>query len=221
MVLTFYLLIPFRPSQGFTCLLQISTREKDYIIDTLSLRDELHVLNEVFTDPKVLKVFHGADSDVEWLQRDLSIYVVNMFDTHQAAKRLGLARLSLAFLIKHYCDLELDKTFQLADWRIRPLPEELILYARLDTHYLLYVWDCMKIDLLKLANERTNLIQSVFQSSTNICKKVRGFKGFRFRKTSNTFCTYSATLNHASKATRTWTSIAKLEEFLIIVNCLH
>lgn len=120
----------------------------------------------------MLKVFHGADSDVEWLQRDLSIYVVNMFDTHQAAKRLGLARLSLAFLIKHYCDLELDKTFQLADWRIRPLPEELILYARLDTHYLLYVWDSMKMDLLKLANERTNLLESVFQSSTNICKKV-------------------------------------------------
>ncbi|KAG4077921.1 hypothetical protein HA402_013855 [Bradysia odoriphaga] len=161
----------YRTFQGFTCLLQISTREKDYIIDTLSLRDELHILNEVFTDPKVLKVFHGADSDVEWLQRDLSIYVVNMFDTHQAAKRLGLARLSLAFLIKHYCDLELDKTFQLADWRIRPLPEELILYARLDTHYLLYVWDSMKMDLLKLANERTNLLESVFQSSTNICKK--------------------------------------------------
>lgn len=121
-------------------------------------------------------MFHGADSDIEWLQRDLSIYVVNMFDTHQAAKRLGLARLSLAFLIKHYCDLELDKTFQLADWRIRPLPEELILYARLDTHYLLYVWDAMKMDLLKLANERTNLLESVFQSSGNICKKVCRFQ---------------------------------------------
>ncbi|KAJ6639352.1 Exosome component 10 [Pseudolycoriella hygida] len=161
----------YRTFQGFTCLLQLSTREKDFIIDTLSLRDELHILNEVFTDPKILKVFHGADSDVEWLQRDLSIYVVNMFDTHQAAKRLGLPRLSLAFLIKHYCDFELDKTFQLADWRMRPLPEELILYARLDTHYLLYVWDCMKRDLLTLANERTNLLQSVFQSSVNICNK--------------------------------------------------
>lgn len=144
----------------------------------MSLRDELHILNEVFTDPKVLKVFHGADYDVEWLQRDLSVYVVNMFDTHQAARRLNFARLSLAYLIKHYCDLELDKTFQLADWRIRPLPEELILYARLDTHYLLYVWDSMKMDLLKLANERTNLLESVFQRSTNICARVCRFKLF-------------------------------------------
>lgn len=100
-------------------MLQISTREKDYIIDTLVLRDELHLLNEAFTNPKIVKVFHGADSDVEWLQRDLSIYIVNMFDTHQAAKRLGLARLSLAFLLKMYCNIEADKTFQLADWRMR------------------------------------------------------------------------------------------------------
>lgn len=99
--------------------MQISTRTNDYIIDTLILREELHILNEVCTNPKIVKVFHGADSDIEWLQRDLSIYIVNMFDTHQAAKRIGLARLSLAFLLKQYCQLDVDKTFQLADWRMR------------------------------------------------------------------------------------------------------
>jgi len=38
--------------------MQISTREKDYIVDTLSLRSDLQILNEVFTSPKILKV-HG------------------------------------------------------------------------------------------------------------------------------------------------------------------
>jgi exosome complex exonuclease RRP6 len=66
-----------------------------------------------------LQVFHGSDSDVEWLQRDLGLYVVNMFDTHQAGKLLNLPRLSLAFLVKYYCDYEMDKSYQLADWRIR------------------------------------------------------------------------------------------------------
>ena len=36
--------------------MQLSTRGKDYIVDTLELRSELHVLNEVFTDPKIVKV---------------------------------------------------------------------------------------------------------------------------------------------------------------------
>jgi len=36
--------------------MQISTRNADYIIDTLQLRDKLHVLNEIFTNPAVVKV---------------------------------------------------------------------------------------------------------------------------------------------------------------------
>lgn len=42
---------------GFVCLMQISTRKKDWIIDTLKLREELEMLNEVFTDSQILKVF--------------------------------------------------------------------------------------------------------------------------------------------------------------------
>ena len=42
---------------GFVSLMQISTRNNDWIIDTLRpWRDKLQVLNEVFTDPKILKV---------------------------------------------------------------------------------------------------------------------------------------------------------------------
>lgn len=161
----------YRTFQGITCLMQISTREKDFIIDTLSLRDDLHVLNEVFTRSNIVKVFHGADSDVEWLQRDLSLYIVNMFDTHQASKRLGLARLSLAYLLKHYCNIDADKTFQLADWRMRPLPQQLLKYAQQDTHYLLFIYDHMRNDLINHANGLPTLIKGVFHDSKIVCLK--------------------------------------------------
>lgn len=161
----------YRSFQGFTCLMQLSTREKDYIIDTLALREDLHVLNEIFTQPSIVKVFHGADCDIEWLQKDLSLYIVNMFDTHQAARKLNFARASLAYLLKHFCQFEADKTFQLADWRIRPLPQELIAYARQDTHSLLYIYDMLRNELLKKANFQTNWLKSVYQQSTEICKK--------------------------------------------------
>ncbi|GAB0091016.1 exosome component 10 [Sergentomyia squamirostris] len=161
----------YRSFQGFTCLMQLSTRSKDYIIDTLALREDLTVLNEVFTNPKIVKIFHGADCDIEWLQKDFSLYVVNMFDTHQAARKLSFARCSLAYLLKHFCQIEADKTFQLADWRIRPLPQELISYARQDTHFLLYIYDMMRNELLKKANFQTNWLRSVYQESTELCKK--------------------------------------------------
>ena len=74
-------------------------------------------MRPVFTDPKKLKVLHGANSDVVWLQRDFSLYLVNMFDTGQAARVLQLPGFGLAFLLQKYCNVVADKKYQLADWR--------------------------------------------------------------------------------------------------------
>ena len=67
----------------------------------------------------VWQVFHGASSDIEWLQRDFGVYVVGLFDTYLAMKQLNFQQFSLQSLLAHYCDLNLEKKFQLADWRIR------------------------------------------------------------------------------------------------------
>lgn len=162
----------YRTFQGITCLMQISTADTDYLIDTLALRSELYQLNEIFTKPSFLKVFHGAELDIQWLQKDLSLYVVNLFDTHQAAKQLNLPYLSLAYLLKKYCNVDPNKHFQLADWRIRPIPEELIKYARDDTHYLLYIKDILKNELIESANGQNNILKAVYDRGTEICKRT-------------------------------------------------
>lgn len=46
----------YRSFQGFTCLMQISTRDQDYLVDTLELRDRLWQLNEYFANPNIVKV---------------------------------------------------------------------------------------------------------------------------------------------------------------------
>lgn len=46
-----------RSFQGLTCLMQISTRYKDYVIDTLVLRRSIHRLGPVFDNPAVVKVW--------------------------------------------------------------------------------------------------------------------------------------------------------------------
>jgi exosome complex exonuclease RRP6 len=47
----------YRSYPGLLSLMQISTREKDWIVDTLvPWRHKLEVLNEVFADPKIVKV---------------------------------------------------------------------------------------------------------------------------------------------------------------------
>ncbi|KAK9718818.1 exosome nuclease subunit [Basidiobolus ranarum] len=156
----------YRSFQGFVCLMQLSTRDEDFIVDTIELRNSLHVLNKMFTDPTVIKVLHGAEMDIQWLQRDLGLYVVHLFDTFHASKMLEFPSHSLAFLLKHYVDVDADKKYQLADWRIRPLPTEMMKYARTDTHYLLYIYDRMRNELINKSNPTTlNLMLATLDRS--------------------------------------------------------
>ena len=133
----------------------------------MKLRSSMHTLLDAFSDPRIVKVFHGCESDVLWLQRDFGLYIVNCFDTYQAAKLLKYPALSLAHLLKFYCGVTVNKKHQLADWRQRPLPDVLLKYAREDTHYLLFVYDCLRRDVL-LSHDRNGLA-AVFDASRRTC----------------------------------------------------
>lgn len=138
---------------GFTALIQISTKNEDYLVDTIALHDSIGILRPVFADPSICKVFHGADGDVVWLQRDFHIYVVNLFDTAKACEVLSKPQKSLAYLLETYCSIEKNKTFQREDWRQRPLPVDMVQYARADAHYLLYIANCLIAELKQLESE--------------------------------------------------------------------
>ncbi|KAF8250295.1 hypothetical protein K440DRAFT_619784 [Wilcoxina mikolae CBS 423.85] len=159
---------------GFVCLMQISMREKDWIVDTLKLRGELQILNEVFADPNIIKVFHGAHMDIIWLQRDFGLYIVGLFDTYWAARTLGFQGHGLAFLLKKYVDFDADKQYQLADWRLRPIPEEMFNYARSDTHFLLYCFDNLRNELLNKSNldDPENKMAFVLQNSQEVSLRL-------------------------------------------------
>ncbi|CAG9467815.1 unnamed protein product [Pedinophyceae sp. YPF-701] len=137
-----------RSFQGFTCLIQVSSRTRDFVIDALVLRHAIpSALGPVFEDPKIVKVLHGADMDVKWLQRDFGIWIVTLFDTGIAARVLQ-QRPGLAAVMQDVCGVQLNKAYQRADWRLRPIPEVMLDYARSDTHSLLYVYDVLRRRLL-------------------------------------------------------------------------
>lgn len=150
----------YRSFLGITCLLQLSDRKSDFIIDTLALRDNLQPLNEIFTNPNIVKVLHGASMDIIWLQRDLGLYIVSLFDTFHASKRLGLKRNGLAYLLETYANFQTSKKYQLADWRIRPIPSEMLSYAQSDTHFLLNIYDKIKNQLIE-----QNVLPEVLEES--------------------------------------------------------
>ncbi|OAA73572.1 exosome complex exonuclease Rrp [Cordyceps fumosorosea ARSEF 2679] len=162
----------FRTYVGLVSLMQVSTRQQDWIVDTLQpWRHKLEVLNEVFADPSIIKVFHGAYMDMVWLQRDLGLYINGLFDTFFACEQLAYSGRSLAFLLSKFANFDADKQYQLADWRIRPIPEEMLYYARSDTHYLLHIYDQVRNDLVSSSNQsipEQNLIVRALQKSKEL-----------------------------------------------------
>jgi exosome complex exonuclease RRP6 len=63
----------YRTYGGFVCLMQVSTRQQDWIVDTLALREELEDLNEVFTNHNIVKVKHTTFT-VSGISRSFTYY---------------------------------------------------------------------------------------------------------------------------------------------------
>jgi ribonuclease D len=122
--------------QEQVCLIQISIPSADYIVDPLAGLD-LSPLAHLFADSKVQKIFHAAEYDVMCLNRDFDFRFANLFDTMWAARVLGWSRVGLGDVLKDLFDVRTNKRYQRYDWGRRPLPQEALAYASLDTHYLL------------------------------------------------------------------------------------
>jgi ribonuclease D len=117
------------------CLLQISTREETFLVDTLEL-EELSALSPWFASREHEVVLHDADYDLRLLARDYEIRVGGLFDTKIAAQLLGEPGIGLGALVEKYLGHRLDKKHQRADWAQRPLPPDMLAYAAEDTRHL-------------------------------------------------------------------------------------
>ncbi len=131
------------------CLVQLSTRERTYLVDPLALRD-LAPLGKLLAQPAMEVVIHDADYDLRILARDHGIRVENVFDTLIAAELVNEPEIGLAALLRKYQGLEIDKKFQKADWSKRPLPKPMLDYAAGDTSHLIAVRDILEDKLRTL-----------------------------------------------------------------------
>jgi ribonuclease D len=126
----------FRYFRERLCLLQIQTEERTWLIDPLAEGLDLSCLGDVLIDPEILKIFHAGDNDIRILKRDYAFGFRNIFDTHRAASLLGFRLLSLSTLLETHLGVTLEKKMQRSRWDLRPLSEEQLDYAALDTAHL-------------------------------------------------------------------------------------
>jgi len=120
------------------CLIQISTEKHDYIIDPLPLNN-LASLGRIFQDPAVEKIFHASEYDILILHDDFRFEFRNLFDTMLAAQILGRKKLGLDALMEEIVGIQVNKKYQRSNWGQRPLTDDMLRYAQMDTHYLIKI----------------------------------------------------------------------------------
>lgn len=147
------------------CLVQLSTREQDYIIDPLAVHD-MTPLGAVLADPAVEIVFHAAEYDIMTLKRDFGYTFGTIFDTMLAARICGRAAVGLGSLLAEEFGVSAQKKYQRANWSLRPLPQEQLRYAQMDTHYLLELRERLKAELA--AHKRLEEARELFAELRHI-----------------------------------------------------
>ena len=154
----------FRYFREKLCLIQIMTGRQTYLFDPFEHLD-FSFLGDVFADDRITKIMHAGDNDVRILKRDYGFFFKNIFDTYRAASLLGCQYLSLSKVVHHYLGISLDKSkkMQRSQWETRPLSEEQLRYAVMDTKHLIELYNVLNSFL-----SRHGLKEKAFSSFTGV-----------------------------------------------------
>ena len=120
------------------CLIQLAINDEVYIIDVLQCN--LAPLVGIFSNEKILKVFHAARQDLECLW-NAGISVINCYDTQMYEMLLDIKQdISYRQIVLKYCNKVVSKQEKRSDWSARPLSHAQLCYSANDVFYLRKVY---------------------------------------------------------------------------------
>lgn len=99
-------------------------------------------LRSLLEDPKVLKLFHFATTDIAFLRRSMDVRVAPFFCTRAASRLIRTYTQShgLKDLVREFLGIELDKQMQQTDWSNPDLSSQQLAYAAHDVLHLVQVY---------------------------------------------------------------------------------
>ena len=130
-------------------LLQVSDGKVLALIDPLSI-DDLEPFWQLLKNENITKVLHACSEDLEVFLTAGNCKPVNLIDSQIMMSFLGHGlSLGYAAMVKHYTDIELDKSESRTDWLKRPLTEKQLAYAAADVTHLFAIYPTLLAELTK------------------------------------------------------------------------
>lgn len=149
-------------------LLQVSDGQQLALIDPLAV-DDLSGFWRLITDEKITKVLHACSEDLEIFQMVGQCKPANLIDSQVMMSFLGHGlSMGYAAMVKHYCQVELDKSESRTDWMKRPLTDKQLSYASADVSYLISLYPKLLQDIKDagywdyVQQESNNLVEKKF-----------------------------------------------------------
>jgi ribonuclease D len=113
-------------------LVQVSDGRTAWLLDPLAIRDYGPV-NEVFADPRILKILHSGSEDLEVLHHSLGVVPDPLADTQVACAMLGQPlQLGYHHALNWLFGIEIEKDQTRSNWCRRPLHPRQLRYAAMD-----------------------------------------------------------------------------------------
>jgi len=128
-------------------LLQVCDGEHLALIDPLVI-DDLSPFWQLLADANITKVLHACSEDLEVFLTAGNCKPVNLIDSQIMMSFLGHGlSLGYAAMVKHFTDIELDKSESRTDWTKRPLTEKQLAYASADVDHLFTIYPKLLAEL--------------------------------------------------------------------------
>ncbi|HSN42495.1 MAG TPA: HRDC domain-containing protein, partial [Propionibacteriaceae bacterium] len=128
-------------------------------------------------------IIHAATQDLPCLV-EAGLVPRRVFDTELTGRLLGLNRVGLGPLIEEFFGVRLLKEHSAANWSVRPIPQEWLVYAALDVELLVELRDLL-LDRLKAAGKLEWALQE-FEALVQGCLTPSPPRPDRWRRTSGT-----------------------------------
>lgn len=150
-------------------LLQVCDGSCIALIDPLAV-DDLSAFWQLLTNVNIVKVVHACSEDLEVFLTAGDCKPVNLIDSQIMMSFLGHGiSIGYAAMVKHYTDIELDKSESRTDWIKRPLTQKQLTYAAADVDHLFALYP----KLLKDINEAGFLSYAIEDTKLLIDKKFK------------------------------------------------
>lgn len=125
-------------------LIQMYDGKQLVLVDPLTI-DDFSSLEELLTNPNVVKILHSCSEDLETFWHAFKVMPSPVFDSQFAASIVGMGpALGYAKLVENMLNITVDKGESRTDWLARPLREEQCDYAAKDVLYLLQLYPELK-----------------------------------------------------------------------------